>query len=103
MTYTYKNFAQDGTLTLLNPLFILILIFSVLFIIVLLRFTINAKIQLFISAFIILLSAQLLLITGILADELNLAESSKNFYLFIAIVIIQICLTVFAFVKEKKK
>lgn len=103
MTFTYENFAQDGTLTLLDPLFTLLLIFSALFIIVLLRFTINPKIMLFISALIILLSAQLQSIAGILADELNLAGSSKNFYFFIAIVVIHIGLIVFAFVKDKKK
>ncbi|MER2047021.1 MAG: acyl-CoA dehydrogenase [Solibacillus sp.] len=103
MTFTYENFAKDGTLTLLDPLFTLLLIFSVLFIIVLLGFSINPKIMLFIGALIILLSAQLQSIAGILADELNLASSSKNFYIFIAIVVIQLGLIVFAFVKDKKK
>ena len=103
MTFTYEKFAQDGTLTLLDPLFTLLLIFSALFIIVLLRFAINPKIMLFIGALIILLSAQLLSIEGILADELNLVGSSKNFYFFIAIVVIQVGLIVFAFVRDKKK
>ena len=103
MTFTYEKFAQDGTLTLLDPLFTLLLIFSALFIIVLLRFAINPKIMLFIGALIILLSAQLQSIEGILADELNLVGSSKNFYFFIAIVVIQVGLIVFAFVKDKKK
>ncbi|MFL0581658.1 acyl-CoA dehydrogenase [Solibacillus silvestris] len=103
MTFTYENFAKDGTLTLLDPLFTLLLIFSALFIILLLGFSINPKIMLFIGALIILLSAQLQSIAGILADELNLASSSKNFYIFIAIVVIQLGLIVFAFVKDKKK
>ena len=103
MTFTYEKFAQDGTLTLLDPLFTLLLIFSALFIIVLLRFAINPKIMLFIGALIILLSAQLQSIEGILADELNLANSPKNFYFFIAIVVIQVGLIVFAFVRDKKK
>lgn len=103
MTFTYENFAKDGTLTLLDPLFTLLLIFSALFIIVLLGFSINPKIMLFIGALIILLSAQLQSIAGILADELNLASSSKNFYIFIAIVVIQLGLIMFAFVKDKKK
>ena len=103
MTFTYENFAKDGTLTLLDPLFTLLLIFSALFIIVLLGFSINPKIMFFIGALIILLSAQLQSIAGILADELNLASSSKNFYIFIAIVVIQVGLIVFAFVKDKKK
>ncbi|MEK3765129.1 acyl-CoA dehydrogenase [Solibacillus sp. FSL K6-4121] len=103
MTFTYEKFAQDGTLTLLDPPFTLLLIFSALFIIVLLRFAMNPKVMLFIGALIILLSAQLQSIEGILADELNLANSPKNFYFFIAIVVIQVGLIVFAFVKDKKK
>ena len=103
MTFTYENFAKDGTLTLLDPLFTLMLIFSALFIIVLLRVTMNPKIMLFISALIILLSAQLLSIEGILADELSLANSSKNFYMAMAIIVIQVGLIIFAFIKEKKK
>lgn len=59
--------------------------------------------MLFIGALIILLSAQLQSIEGILADELNLVGSSKNFYFFIAIVVIQVGLIVFAFVRDKKK
>lgn len=103
MTFTYEKFAQDGTLTLLDPLFTLLLIFSALFIIVLLRFAMNPKVMLFIGALIILLSAQLQSIEGILADELNLTSSSKNFYFFIAIVVIQVGLIVFACVKDRKK
>ena len=103
MTFTYENFAKDGTLTLLDPLFTLMLLFSALFVIVLLRFTMNAKIMLFIGAFIILVSAQLLMIGGILADELNLTGSSKNFYMAIAIIVIQIGLIIFGFMKVKKK
>ncbi|MER2113875.1 MAG: acyl-CoA dehydrogenase [Solibacillus isronensis] len=103
MTFTYENFAKDGTLTLLDPLFTLLLIFSALFIIVLLRFSIDSKIMLFIGALIILLSAQLQSIGGILADELSLSSSSKNFYIFIAIVVIWVAMIVFAFVKDKKK
>lgn len=102
-SFTYEKFASDGTLTLLDPLFTLILIFSALFVIVQLRFTVNSKIMLFIGAFIILLSAQMLSITGILADELNLSSSQKNFYMFIAIVITQLGLIIYSFIKEKKK
>lgn len=103
MNYTYENFAKDGTLTLLDPLFTLMLIFSALFVIIVLRFAINPKITLFISTFIILLSAQLFYISGILVDELNLGGSEKNFYMLIAIAVIQVVCIVIAFAKSKKK
>ncbi|MCH7321132.1 acyl-CoA dehydrogenase [Solibacillus sp. MA9] len=103
MNYSYENFAKDGTLTLLDPLFTLILIFSALFVIIVLRFAINPKIMLFIGTFIILLSAQLFYISGILVDELNLGGSRKDFYMLIAIVVIQVVCFVIAFVKSKKK
>lgn len=103
MNYTYENFAKDGTLTLLDPLFTLMLIFSALFVIIVLRFAINPKIMLFISTFIILLSAQLFYISGILVDELNLGGSEKNFYMLIAIAVIQVVCILIAFAKSKKK
>ena len=103
MTFSYEKFAQDGTLTLLDPLFTLMLIFSALFVIIVLRFSINPKIMLFIGTFIILLSAQLLSISGILADELNLTNASKNLYLVIAIAVLQVVAIIYAFVKAKKK
>ncbi|WP_274309619.1 acyl-CoA dehydrogenase [Solibacillus daqui] len=103
MNYTYENFAKDGTLTLLDPLFTLMLIFSALFVIIVLRFAINPKIMLFIGTFIILLSAQLFYISGILVDELNLSGSKNDFYMLIAIVVIQVICLVIAFVKSKKK
>ncbi|HEY4622625.1 MAG TPA: acyl-CoA dehydrogenase [Solibacillus sp.] len=103
MNYTYENFAKDGILTLLDPLFTLMLIFSALFVIIVLRFAFNPKIMLFIGTFIILLSAQLYFISAILVDELGLSSSEKDFYMVIATVVIQVACIVIAFVKSKKK
>ncbi|MEK4424674.1 acyl-CoA dehydrogenase [Solibacillus sp. FSL K6-1523] len=101
-TFTYEKFAVDGVLTLLDPLYILALLFSALLLIAVLRFAINPKIMLFISAFIILLMAQIHIIGGILADELSLGSSSKNFYFLIAIVILQLSVMIISFKKNKK-
>ena len=102
MTFTYEKFEQNGVLTLLDPLFTLLLLFSALFLLAVLRFHINPKIMLFIAAFIVLLGAQLLSIEGILADELNLSGASKNLYLFIATTVVQLITVIYSFIKDKK-
>ncbi|MGE7023193.1 acyl-CoA dehydrogenase [Solibacillus cecembensis] len=101
-TFTYEKFAVDGILTLLDPLYILALLFSALLLIAVLRFAVNPKIMLFVSAFTILLMGQIHIIGGILADELNLGSSSKNFYFLIAIVIVQLGVVIISFKKSKK-
>lgn len=101
-TFTYEKFATDGVLTLLDPLYLLILLFSALLVLAFLRFNVSSKYMLFVGAFTILMTAQLHIINGILADELNLSGSSKNFYFFIATCVIQVGLIIFSFIKEKK-
>ena len=103
MNFTYENFENDGTFTLFDPLFTLILIFSALFVIIVLRFAINPKIMLFIGVFVILLTAQLFFISGIISDELNLNGAAKDLYMAIAIAVFVVVCIVYAFVKSKKK
>ncbi|MEG0438273.1 MAG: acyl-CoA dehydrogenase [Solibacillus sp.] len=102
-TFTYEKFAGDGILTLLDPLYILALLFSALLLIAVLRFAVNPKIMLFVSAFTILLMGQIHIIGGILADELNLGGSSKNFYFLITIAMIQVGVVIISFKKNKQK
>ena len=103
MNFTYENFENDGTFTLFDPLFTLILIFSALFVIIVLRFAINPKIMLFIGVFVILLTAQLYFISGIISDELSLNGAAKDLYMTIAIAGLQVVCILYAFVKSKKK
>lgn len=102
MTFTYEKFAIDGVLTLLDPLYIFALLFSALLLIAVLRFAVNPKLMFFVSAFTILLMGQIHIIGGILADELNLGGSSKNFYFLIAIVVVQLGVVIISFKKNKK-
>ena len=99
----YTNLITDSQLTVLDPLYTTIAVFSALLLLASLKFEVPAKIMLFVGAFTILLSAQLLFITGILEDELNANGSSKHMYLFITISILQIVNIVLAFIREKKK
>lgn len=99
----YTNLITDTHLTVLDPLYTTIAVFSALLLLASLKFEVPAKIMLFVGAFTILLSAQLLFITGILEDELNANGASKHMYLFITISILQIVNIVLAFVREKKK
>ena len=99
----YTNLITDGQLTVLDPLYTTIAVFSALLLIASLKFKVPAKIMLFIGAFTILLSAQLFFITGILEVELNANGATKHTILFTMIIILQIVNIVLTFVREKKK
>ena len=99
----YTNLITDGQLTVLDPLFTTIAVFSALLLLASIKFEVPAKIMLFVGAFTILISAQLFLVTGILEDELNANGATKHMVLFVATVILQIVTIVFAFIREKKK
>lgn len=100
-TYTYEKFEQDGVFTLLDPLFTTILIFSVLLLITVYKFSPPAKVILFVSAFTIIIGAQLMVSIGILADELALGGSAKTTTLFILTCVIHVITLVLAFKREK--
>ena len=99
----FTNLITDGQLTVLDPLYTTIAVFSALLLIASFKFEVPAKIMLFVGAFIILISAQLFLVTGILVDELNANGATKHIVLLITIIILQIVNIILAFVREKKK
>lgn len=101
MTFTYENFAKDGALTLFDPLFTMMAVFSVLLLIAIHLLAPPAKLILIVSAFTIILAAQLLMINGIVVDELNLAGATKTMILFSTILILQLVAIGFAFFKNK--
>lgn len=101
--FTYENFAIDGVFTLLDPLFTIIAVFSILLLFAIRLFAPPAKVILFVSAFTIILSAQLLMINGIIVDELGLAGSSKTTILFGIAIVLQLAAIVFSYLKERKK
>jgi FlaA1/EpsC-like NDP-sugar epimerase len=99
----YTNLITDSQLTVLDPLYTTIAVFSALLLLASLKFEVPTKIMLFVGAFTILLSAQLFFITGILEDELNANGATKHMVFLISIIILQIVTIVLAFVREKKK
>lgn len=101
--YTYENFVTDGVFTLLDPLFTIIAVFSVLLLIAVHFLAPPVKVIVFVSAFTLILAAQLLIIHGILVDELNLDGSSKATMLFGAATILQLASIALAFIKDKAK
>jgi len=99
----FTNLITDGQLTVLDPLYTTIAVFSALLLIASLKFKVPAKIMLFVGAFTIVISAQLFLVTGILVDELRANGATKHMVLFITIIILQIVNIILAFVRERKK
>lgn len=102
MTFTYENFAKDDTLTLFDPLFTMMAVFSVLLLLAIRLLNPPAKLILIVSAFTIILAAQLLMINGIVVDELNLSGASKTMILFGVIIVMQLAAIILAFLKNKK-
>ncbi|TQR19621.1 hypothetical protein [Psychrobacillus vulpis] len=89
--YTYESFETSGMFTLMRPIFITLLVLSILLLLlVLLPQTKNKIINGFtvssISLVSILISAQLLYSTGIIVDEIGLDGDALSTYLFLAIV-----------------
>ncbi|MER2105731.1 MAG: acyl-CoA dehydrogenase [Solibacillus sp.] len=101
MTFTYENFAKDGALTLFDPLFTIMAVFSVLLLLTIYLLAPPAKVILIVSAFTIILATQLLMINGIVVDELNLNGATKTMILFGATVALQIAAIILAFYKKR--
>ncbi len=99
----FTNLITDGQLTVLDPLYTTITVFSALLLLASLKFELPAKIMLFIGAFTILISTQLFLITSILENELHANGATKHTILFITIIILQIIIILLSFIREKKK
>ena len=89
--YTYESFETLGVFTLLRPIFITILVVSLLlfFVIIIPKFknkVINGFTVLVLSVISILVSGQLLFYHGIIVDEIGLGGDPVSFYIFLAIV-----------------
>ncbi|MFE6169741.1 acyl-CoA dehydrogenase [Viridibacillus arvi] len=89
--YTYEMFEIDGVFTLFRPLFITMLLLSILLFIAIIlpkvrKRYINTFTVVSISIVTVLLSTQLLFMDGIIVDELNLDGDKITFYVFIATV-----------------
>ena len=93
--YTYESFETMGSFTLLRPIFITLLIVSVImFILVILPRAkskiINGFTVSFISILTILLSAQVLFYSGIIVDEIGLGGDAVSTVLFLVIVVMSV-------------
>lgn len=93
--YTYDSFETIGDFTLMRPLFVTILAFSLLIFITLFipKFRLlyhSIFLIVVMSVLCIVLSAQLLFYHGILVDELGMGGDPVSFYSFIAIAIFSI-------------
>ncbi|UOQ44216.1 hypothetical protein MUN89_20560 [Halobacillus salinarum] len=90
--YTYDSFVTSGDFTLLRPVFLTMLLFSLglFFFIVIpkLRKLVNGLAVTGVSIAMIIVSAQLLYFSGIIVDELGLGGDITAANLFIAILIL---------------
>ncbi|OOC62646.1 hypothetical protein [Paenibacillus ihbetae] len=88
--YTYKSFETIGAFTLLRPIFISILVVSLLLFFIMIfpklkNKMVNGFTVLSLSAMSIFVSGQLLYNSGIIVDEIGLSGDPVSFYIFLAI------------------
>lgn len=105
--YTYKSFETIGAFTLLRPIFISILIVSLLLFFIMItpklkNKMINGFTVLSLSAILIFVSGLLLYNSGIIVDEIGLSGDPLSFYIFLAITGIGIINLIIYFSTQRK-
>ena len=99
--FTYKHFVNENTFSLLDPIFEATLLFAVLLLIIVIVKSIYLVLFTFASLSAIV-TGQLLWFSGIIADELNIAGSSKGFYCFVIMLLIHCAAIWISLVKSSK-
>ncbi|QPR66125.1 hypothetical protein I6G82_12515 [Lysinibacillus macroides] len=100
--FTYQHFIKNNDFVLLNPVFIVLLLFSILLLVIALIKKVSIWLCTLFASLTIIVAAQLLWFSGIIADELGIGGSAQSFSLFIGIFIIQ-CLTLWIAIKKNAK
>ena len=100
--FTYKNFAIDGIFTLLDPIFQVRLLLSILFLVIVIFKKVSLWFCLLFARLTVIVSGQLLWFSAIIVDELNLGGSSTDTYIFLGTVIIQCAVVYIALIKTNK-
>lgn len=100
--FTYKNFAIDGIFTLLDPIFQVRLLLSILFLVIVILKKVSLWFCLLFASLTMIVSVQLLWFSAIIVDELNLGGSSTDTYILLGTVIIQCAVVYIALIKTNK-
>lgn len=100
--FTYQHFIKNNAFALLDPVFIVLLLFSIVLLIIVLLKKVPVWVCTLFGTLTSIVAAQLLWFSGIIADELGIGGSAKNFNLFISIVIVQ-CLSLWVTSKKNNK
>jgi hypothetical protein len=104
--YTYEPFGTLGVFTLLRPVFITLLLASILMFLlvitpILQTKMVNALAVIGLSVVSVILSAQLLFYNGIIVDEINLGGDPFTFYMCVAILLFNIINPIVFFITRK--
>ncbi|MGE7093002.1 hypothetical protein ACQKII_16415 [Lysinibacillus sp. NPDC048646] len=100
--FTYDNFVSDKSFTLLEPIFEVIVLYSVLMLIIAIIKKMPIWFCLLFASLTVIVSGQLLWFSGIIVDELSLGGNSKDFYCFVATVILQSAAVLMSLYKSSK-
>ncbi|QDQ01908.1 hypothetical protein FOH38_16220 [Lysinibacillus fusiformis] len=101
--FTYDNFVSDQSFTLLEPIFEVIVLYSVLMFIIVMIKKMPIWFSILFASLTVIVSGQLLWFSGIIVDELNLGGNPKDFYCFVVTVILQCAAVLMSLSKSSKK
>jgi hypothetical protein len=103
MNIDVTNIITDNVVTLLNPIFTLLFVASLLTVFMQMRFPIPARHTLFVGGIILLVTIQLFIVNNQLADALSLSTDKGVLIQFIGVIVLQVGAIAFSFVMERKK
>ncbi len=100
--FTYQHFIKNNSFALLDPVFMVLLLFSMIILVMVLIKKVPIWLCALFASLTIIVAAQLLWFSGIIADELGIGGSARSFSLFIGIFIIQ-CFALWIAIKKNPK
>ena len=100
--FSYKHFVNENTFSLLDPIFEATLLFAVLLLIIVMIKKVSVWFCLLFASLSVIVTGQLLWFSGIIVDELNLGGGSKDFYYFVAIILIHCAAIWISLMKSSK-
>jgi len=101
--FTYKHFVNENTFSLLDPIFEATLLFAVLLLIIVIIKKVSIWFCLLFASLSVIVTGQLLWFSGIIVEELNIGGSSKDFYYFVAILLIHCAAIWISLMKSSKR
>ncbi|MEA0551947.1 hypothetical protein U1P98_16310 [Lysinibacillus irui] len=101
--FTYHNFVTNNVFSLLDPIFLVIFLFSILLLIMVCIKKTPIWLCAIFASLTVIVSGQLLWFSAIIVDELGIGGSTEDFILFMGILVTQFLALYITVLKSYKK